>query len=115
MLLMLFLESQEFHHLPFGNYFNKFYKDTVVGKKKCELFKSKDSLSTVFWVEKISECYSNGSIKRFSLCWRCWNQKIQGETRNENNKNKDKIKDKNKIGNTKKCKRNTKHLKRKEL
>lgn len=31
---MLFLESQKFHHLPFGNYFNKFYKDIVVGKKK---------------------------------------------------------------------------------
>lgn len=51
MLLMLFLESQEFYHLPFGNYFNKFYKNNVVGKKKeYELFKSKDSLSTVFWV-----------------------------------------------------------------
>lgn len=34
MLLMLFLESQEFYHLPFGNYFNKFYKNNVVGKKK---------------------------------------------------------------------------------
>lgn len=48
---MLFLESQEFYHLPFGNYFNKFYKNNVVGKKKeYELFKSEDSLSTVFWV-----------------------------------------------------------------
>lgn len=96
---MLFLESQEFYHLPFGNYFNKFYKNNVVGKKKeYELFKSKDSLSTVFWVQKIPECYSNGSIKHFSLCRRCWNQKIQSlevkldmKTKNKNKKGNIKI------------------------